>query len=138
MKTYALLISEELLRQSKSRASLGREIGQSNQNLSHHFKNDSFPTDMLEKIQDVLGINLYEMRKATMTEKERKSPKYKNAIQPTSIAAENTNYNAQYTLSLSEKEIKQIVINQNQTIEQMRNDLAALDAKFRDYVRLHK
>lgn len=120
--TYTKIIDQVLIDRGLSRAWLSKQIGYTPQNLYYHWQNETLTTDMLDKIQVALNINLWDIKNGNE-----------------SIASEGSkDYKKRYTISLTDKELKQIVVNQSRQIDTLEKQLAELARNFRDHIRMSK
>lgn len=128
--SYPEIIDQILLEKKVSRSWLGKQINASNQSISSYWKRGSFPLHVFEKIQAVLEVNLIEMRAKAQTDIDQKA----------SIAASDTQseYDPIYTITVSRKEMKAILLHQSQEITQLRNDLEDLRHKFADHLHMSR
>lgn len=123
---YVDIISDLLNKRKLSRRWLAQEIGLSETNFANMMRRGRISQEKLDKIQDVLHVNLYDLRLNAIKRSE-------------SIVAENaTDYEEVYTIKLSRSELKQVLLNHNREIYELRRELSELQSKFRDHLYMSK
>lgn len=128
--TYTDLVDNVLHERKLKRSWLSKQIHVSDQNMSYHWKRGTFPTHILEKIQQVLEINLHDMKETAIKKAE---------LQSKTVASESaTEYEEVYTIRISRSELKQVLLNHNREIYELRKELDDLQSRFRDHLYMSK